>query len=56
MGSAPAPTQEAKALFGPGLAEPMIVATWIGCLAWSLAAYYGPETKDTAMVPDLVVA
>jgi len=42
--------------FGTGLAEPMIVATWIGCLAWSLAAYYGPETKDTVMVPDLVVA
>ena len=42
--------------FGTGLAEPMIVATWIGCLAWSLAAYYGPETKDTEMVPDLVVA
>src|SRR5499427_803477 len=41
--------------FGTGLAEPMIVATWIGCIAWSLAAYYGPETKDTAMVPDLVV-
>ena len=42
--------------FGTGLAEPMIVATWIGCVAWSLAAYYGPETKDTVMVPDLVVA
>ena len=42
--------------FGTGLAEPMIVATWIGCLAWSLAAYYGPETRDTAIVPDLVVA
>ena len=42
--------------FGTGLAEPMIVATWIGCLAWSLAAYYGPETKDTVIVPDLVVA
>ncbi len=42
--------------FGTGLAEPMIVATWIGCIAWSLAAYYGPETKDTVMVPDLVVA
>jgi MFS transporter, SHS family, lactate transporter len=42
--------------FGTGLAEPMIVATWIGCVAWSIAAYYGPETKDTVMVPDLVVA
>jgi MFS transporter, SHS family, lactate transporter len=42
--------------FGTGLAEPTIVATWIGCVAWSLAAYYGPETKDTVMVPDLVVA
>ena len=42
--------------FGTGLAEPMIVATWIGCVAWSLAAYYGPETKDTVMVPDLAVA
>jgi MFS transporter, SHS family, lactate transporter len=42
--------------FGTGLAEPMIIATWVGCIAWSLAAYYGPETKDTVMVPDLVVA
>jgi SHS family lactate transporter-like MFS transporter len=42
--------------FGTGLAEPMIVATWIGCAAWGLAAYCGPETKDTVMVPDLVVA
>ncbi len=42
--------------FGTGLAEPMIVATWIGCIAWSLAAYYGPETKGTVMAPDLVVA
>jgi MFS transporter, SHS family, lactate transporter len=42
--------------FGTSLAEPMIVATWFGCVAWGLAAYYGPETKDTVMVPDLVVA
>jgi SHS family lactate transporter-like MFS transporter len=42
--------------FGTGLAEPMIVATWVGCIAWSIAAYYGPETKDVVMVPDLVVA
>jgi MFS transporter, SHS family, lactate transporter len=42
--------------FGTGLAESMIVATWIGCVAWSLAAYYGPETKNTVIVPDLVVA
>jgi hypothetical protein len=39
-----------------GLAEPMIIGTWIGCVAWAAAAFYGPETKDKVLVPDLVVA
>jgi MFS transporter, SHS family, lactate transporter len=42
--------------FGTGLAEPMIIGTWIGCVAWAAAAFYGPETKDKVLVPDLVVA
>jgi len=41
---------------GTGLAEPMIIGTWIGCIAWAAAAFWGPETKGTVMVPDLVVA
>ena len=32
--------------FGTGLAEPMIIGTWIGCVAWAAAAFYGPWTKD----------
>jgi MFS transporter, SHS family, lactate transporter len=42
--------------FGTGLAEPMIVGTWIGCIAWAVAVFYGPETKGKILVPDLVVA
>jgi MFS transporter, SHS family, lactate transporter len=38
------------------LATMMIVGTWIGCIAWATAAFYGPETKGTILVPDLVVA
>jgi len=34
---------------GTGLAEPTIIGTWIGCIAWAAAAFFGP-------VPDLVVA
>jgi hypothetical protein len=30
--------------FGTGLAEPMIIGTWIGCVVWA-AAFFGPETK-----------
>jgi len=41
---------------GTGLATPMIVGTWIGCVAWIAAAFYGPETKGKVLVPDLVVA
>jgi len=42
--------------YGTGLAVPMIIGTWIGCLAWTAAAFYGPETKGKLLVPDLVVA
>ena len=42
--------------FGTGLAEPMIIGTWIGCVAWAVAVFYVPETKDKVLVPDLVVA
>ena len=42
--------------FGTGLAIPMIVGTWIGCIAWAVAVFYGPETKGRVLVPDLVVA
>jgi MFS transporter, SHS family, lactate transporter len=42
--------------FGTGLAAMMIIGTWTGCLAWATAAFYGPETKGTVLVPDLVVA
>jgi hypothetical protein len=42
--------------FGTGLAEPMIIGTWVGCLAWAAAAFFGPETKGKVLVPDLVVA
>ncbi len=42
--------------FGTGLAVPMIVGTWIGCIAWAVAVFYGPETKGRVLVPDLVVA
>jgi hypothetical protein len=34
----------------------MIVGTWIGCIAWAVAVFYGPETKGRDLVPDLVVA
>ena len=44
------------ARFGTGLALPMIIGTWIGCVAWATAAFYGPETKGKVLVPDLVVA
>jgi MFS transporter, SHS family, lactate transporter len=44
------------ARFGTGLAEMMIFGTWLGCIAWAAAAYWGPETKGTIMSPDLVVA
>jgi hypothetical protein len=42
--------------FGTGLAEMMIIGTWVGSLAWATAAFYGPETKGKVLVPDLVVA
>jgi SHS family lactate transporter-like MFS transporter len=41
---------------GTGLAEPMIIGTWIGCIAWAAAAFFGPETKGKVLVPDLVIA
>ena len=34
----------------------LVGGTWIGCVAWATAAFYGPETKGTVLVPDLVVA
>jgi MFS transporter, SHS family, lactate transporter len=37
---------------GTGLAEPMVIGTWIGCIAWAV----GPDTKGKVLVPDLVVA
>jgi len=42
--------------FGTGLAAPMVVGTWLGCIAWAGAAFLGPETKGKILVPDLVVA
>jgi SHS family lactate transporter-like MFS transporter len=42
--------------FGTGLAIMMIVGTWLGCVAWATAAFYGPETKGKILVPDLVLA
>jgi MFS transporter, SHS family, lactate transporter len=44
------------ARFDTGLAVPMIIGTWVGCMAWAAAAFYGPETKGRVLVPDLVVA
>jgi MFS transporter, putative metabolite:H+ symporter len=32
------------------------IGTWIGCVAWAAAAFFGPETKGRVLVPDLVVA
>ena len=29
----------------------MIPGTWIGSIAWAAAAFYGPETKGTVLVP-----
>ena len=40
--------------FGTGL--PTVIGTWIGCVAWAAATFYGPETKDKVLVPDLVGA
>jgi MFS transporter, SHS family, lactate transporter len=42
--------------FGTSLAIMMIAGTWIGCVAWAVAAFYGPETKGKVLVPDLVLA
>jgi MFS transporter, SHS family, lactate transporter len=42
--------------FGTGLAVMMIAGTWIGSVAWAVAAFYGPETKGKVLVPDLVIA
>jgi SHS family lactate transporter-like MFS transporter len=42
--------------FGTSLAIMMILGTWIGCVAWATAAFYGPETKGKVLVPDLVLA
>jgi MFS transporter, SHS family, lactate transporter len=42
--------------FDTGLAVPMIIGTWLGCVAWAAAAFYGPETKGRVLVPDLVIA
>jgi SHS family lactate transporter-like MFS transporter len=42
--------------FGTGLATPIIIDTWIGCIAWAVAVFYGPETNGKVLVPDLVVA
>jgi SHS family lactate transporter-like MFS transporter len=42
--------------FDTGFAVPMMIGTWVGCLAWATAAFYGPETKGKVLVPDLVVA
>src|SRR5262249_3402681 len=37
---------------GTGLALPMIVGPGIGCIAWAVAVFYGPETKGRVLVPD----
>ena len=42
--------------FGASLAIMMIFGTWIGCMVWIVAAFYGPETKGKVLVPDLVLA
>ena len=42
--------------FGTSLAIMMILGTWLGCVAWAAAAFYGPETKGKVLVPDLVLA
>ena len=42
--------------FGTSLAIMMILGTWLGCVAWATAAFYGPETKGKVLVPDLVLA
>ena len=39
-----------------GFAIPMLVGAMIGLLNFILALALGPETKDVAMVPDLVIA
>jgi hypothetical protein len=35
---------------------PTVIGTWIGCVAWAAATFYGPGTKDKVLVPDLVGA
>jgi SHS family lactate transporter-like MFS transporter len=35
---------------------PMLIGACIGAACWTLGLVFGPETKGTVMVPDLVVA
>jgi SHS family lactate transporter-like MFS transporter len=42
--------------FGTGLALPMLIGTMFGLTNFILSVVFGPETKGTEMVPDLVVA
>jgi hypothetical protein len=34
----------------------MLVGACVGALSWTLALFFGPETKGKVLVPDLVVA
>jgi len=44
------------AYFGTSLAIPMLIGTLFGLANFILSVVFGPETKGTEMVPDLVVA
>jgi SHS family lactate transporter-like MFS transporter len=39
-----------------GFTIPMLVGACVGAASWTLGLVFGPETKGTVMVPDLVVA
>jgi SHS family lactate transporter-like MFS transporter len=39
-----------------GFAIPMMVGTCVGAFSFAVALAFGPETKGTEMVPDLIIA
>jgi len=39
-----------------GFATPMMVGTCVGAFSFAVALAFGPETKGTEMVPDLIIA
>ena len=39
-----------------GFAIPMLIGACVGAACWTLGLFFGPETKGTVMVADLVIA